>query len=611
MNRLLASLARTSSPDLAGLEQPVWAFAYEPNPGCFFDGDDPLALTRRVPKLLALVVEGREAWPALEELDPYSCNLRLLGISAATQPELSAVFRLVPDQVRFAEIPADVMQTGVGNVGITSDQETALFRAIIDEQRELIRAAKTERGDSGRLRSAARTAANAFRCRDHANWGERIEAAGVVAARTADQALLLGVIDEALVALDENETGEAEDPIFARSGVAQSRSLRIDEAKIDALVDLAAEFLVAKNGLAHLAKRFEGELVEQDIVRAIRLQSDAIDRLSGELHAAVLQLRLVPVAQVFRPFPRLVRDMSQQLGKSVQLVTRGETTESDKTIVDALFEPLMHLVRNALDHGIETSERRREAGKPDSATLTLSAARTGDRFVVEVRDDGCGIDPAVVRRKAAEKGLLPSVELDALSDEQAVDLIFSAGFSTAERVSDISGRGVGMDVVRTSIERIGGRVLLKSQVGVGTTVSLDLPMNMALLQIMVVDAGGQVFGIPMDGVTETVRLTPDRISRIKNNDGFVLRDRVIPICSLAELMNLSAAKKDKSEIRLVAVTEAGGRTAAIEVDAIRDRLEVVLKPMHRLLSGARGYAGTTLLGDGAVLLVLDLKEILP
>ena len=271
----------------------------------------------------------------------------------------------------------------------------------------------------------------------------------------------------------------------------------------------------------------------------------------------------------------------------------------------------MHLVRNALDHGIETSQQRREAGKPPGATLTLRAARTGDRFAIDVSDDGRGIDPVVVRRKAEEKGLLTAAELEALSDEEAIDLIFSAGFSTADKVSNISGRGVGMDVVRTTIERIGGRVSLKSRAGAGTTVSLDLPMNMALLQIMVVEAGGQVFGIPMDAVTETVRLTSDRISRIKNNDGFVSRDRVIPICSLAELMNLPAKKRGEADVRLVVVAESGGRAAAIEVDAIRDRLEIVLKPMHGLLSGARGYAGTTLLGDGTVLLVLDLKEILP
>jgi two-component system chemotaxis sensor kinase CheA len=303
--------------------------------------------------------------------------------------------------------------------------------------------------------------------------------------------------------------------------------------------------------------------------------------------------------------------MSQRLEKKVRLVTNGETTEADKAIVDRLFEPLLHLVRNALDHGIESPERRRTAGKAEGATVTMRASRAGDRFIIEVIDDGRGIDPAIVRRRARERGVIGDDELAVLPDDQVIDLIFSAGFSTAAEVSDISGRGVGMDVVRATVERIGGRASVISRVGAGTTVRLDLPMNIAMSRIMVVSAGGQIFGIPMDAVTETVRLTPDRVSRIKNNDGFVLRDRIVPICSLAELMKLPQARPPGFDARLVIVTDISGKVIALEIDAIEDRLEVVLKPLQGLLSNARGYAGTTLLGDGRVLLVLDLKEILP
>jgi two-component system chemotaxis sensor kinase CheA len=386
--------------------------------------------------------------------------------------------------------------------------------------------------------------------------------------------------------------------------------LRVDERRIDALFNLAGELIVAKNGFAHLAKRIEDEIGGHDLARAVKREHEAIERLVGEMHAAILQLRMVPVAQVFRSFPRLVRDMSQRLGKKVALVTRGETTEADKTVVDRLFEPLLHLIRNALDHGIESPEQRRTAGKSEAATVTLQASRLGDRFVVEVSDDGRGIDPEIVRRKARERGVVAADELAAFSDEQILDLVFSAGFSTAAEVSDISGRGVGMDVVRTTIEQTGGRASLTSGVGVGTTVRLDLPMNIAMTRIMVVETAGQVFGIPMDAVTETVRLTPDRISQIKGNEGFVLRDRVVPICSLADLMNLPTRPIPGSALRLLAVIESGAKIVAIEVDAVRDRLEVVLKPMQGLLSSARGYAGTTLLADGKVLLVLDIKEIL-
>jgi two-component system chemotaxis sensor kinase CheA len=322
-------------------------------------------------------------------------------------------------------------------------------------------------------------------------------------------------------------------------------------------------------------------------------------------------LRMVPVAQVFRSFPRLVRDVSRQLGKNVGLVTRGETAEADKTIVDRLFEPLVHLVRNAVDHGIESPAQRQADGKPETATISVEASRIADRLLIEVTDDGRGIDPALVRRKASEKGLLPAEELAALTDEQVVDLVFAAGFSTAAEVSDISGRGIGMDVVRTAVEQIGGRVSLASRVRAGTTVRLDMPMTIAMSRIMVVEAGGQLFGISMDAVSETMRVAPDRIRQIKNNLGFVLRERVVPIVSLAELMKLPERAKQARAARLLVVMEAAGRIAAFEIDAIRDRLDVVVKPMQGVLANARGYAGTTLLGDGQVLLVLDVREILP
>lgn len=608
----LISLQRASMPALeAGTR--LFALSYEPRAGCYFDGDDPLELMRRVPKLLTFQIEAKEPPPPLADFDPFSCNLRLRGISAATHAELATVFRLVPDQVQIVDVPTAAWPAE--RKANSPDDDTALNRAVLAEQAEILRIAKDRENYAGRVGSAMRAAAGALRYSRRGDWAERVERAGAAAIAQSDPGTLLTVIDEAIRSLmpDPASGGAAaaDAPSSQPFARAASRVIRVDETRVDALVDLAGELIVVKNGFSHLAKRAEGDTGGHDLARAIREQNDTLERLAGELHGAVLQLRMVPLAQVFRSFPRLVRDMSQQLGKDVTLVTRGETTEGDKTVVDLLFEPLMHLVRNALDHGIETAEQRRAAGKPASATIVLQAARMGDRLVVEAVDDGRGIDPAVIRRRASEKKLMSADELAALSDQQVIDLVFAAGFSTASEVSDISGRGVGMDVVRATIERIGGRVALKSSPGAGTTVSLDLPTNIALLRIMVVEAGGQVFGIPMDAVSETIRLTPDRISRIKNNDGFVLHERVVPICSLTELMNLPSAKARQADVRLVVVAEVGGKTTALEVDAIRDRLEVVLKPMQGLLSNARGYAGTTLLGDGAVLLVLDLKEILP
>jgi two-component system, chemotaxis family, sensor kinase CheA len=607
VDRLIES--KTERRAAGGLQQAVlFAISYEPVAGCFFNGDDPLELMRRVPQLLSLHVEPRETWQPLGKLDPFSCNLRLKAISAARQSELAALFRLVPDQVRIVEIPAAAWQSSdkIAHGGAVA----ALVRAVLEEQRQVLRAVEEDDDNAGRIGSASRVAANALRHVKREDWAERVEQAGAAALSQSNRTLLQSVLEEASSALAH---GEVEDPSPADREIAgrASRLLRVDESKIDALLDLAAELIVVKNGFAHLAKRVDGERGEQEVARMVRSQHDVIDRLASELHSAILQLRMVPIAQVFRSFSRLVRDMAQRLNKDVRLVTQGETIESDKTIVDLLFEPLLHLVRNALDHGIETPEQRLTAGKSETASITLAASRTGDRFVVDVIDDGRGIDPNAIRRKAGENALLSKNELTVLSDQEVIELIFSSGFSTASEISDISGRGVGMDVVRSSIERIGGRVSLKSRVGFGTTVSLNLPMNIAMSRIMVVEAGGQSFGIPMDAVTETLRLSPDQISRIKDNEGFVLHDRVVPICSLAELMKLPSNKASEERMRLIVVAESGGRVIALEIDAIRERMEVVLKPMQGLLSNARGYAGTTLMGDGAVLLVLDMKEIMP
>ena len=602
--RLLAVAHAQIVRALAQNPAAVFAVSYEPQPDCFFNGDDPLDLMRRLPRLLALKVESRSPWPPLAELDPYACNLRIEAIAAGTREELAQVFRLVPDQIRIIDIPAAALAPVVAEGGGDND----LIAAVIEEQRQMLGAASVDKGLPGRIAAAARVAANALR---HAQRPDLVVVVELAAASATEAGPLLAALNATLVALSQDEYSVTDDEAAEPTARAASRSLRVDETRIDALVNLAGELTILKNRFAHLAKRAKNDGDGREIAGLIRRETEALDRLASEMRAAILQLRMVPVAQVFRSFPRLVRDMSQRLGKKVALVTRGETTESDKTIVDHLFEPVLHLVRNALDHGIETPNQRAAVGKPEAATLTIQASRTGDRFIVEVIDDGRGIDPEMVRRRALERRLLPANELSLLQDEQVVDLIFAAGFSTADAVSDISGRGVGMDVVRSTIEQIGGRVTLSSRVGQGTTVSLDLPLNIAMLRIMIVEAGGQVFGIPMDAVTKTVRLTPDLISTIKNNDGFVLDDRIVPICSLAELMNLPRAAGRTSVDRLAVVAETVGKIAALEVDAIRDRQEVVLKPLQGVLANAHGYAGTTLLGDGRVLLVLDLKEIVP
>jgi two-component system chemotaxis sensor kinase CheA len=344
--------------------------------------------------------------------------------------------------------------------------------------------------------------------------------------------------------------------------------------------------------------------------REIKEQYAVIDRLAQEMQGAIMQVRMIPVSDVFERFPRLVRDLARQLDKRIELAITGEDTAADKTMIEALGDPLLHIVRNAIDHGVEPAAQREAAGKPGCATLRLSACQEGDQVVIEVADDGRGMDPARLRRLAVEKGLLDAAQAGRLSDQEAVNLIFRAGFSTAAVISDLSGRGVGMDVVRTTVDRLGGAVTVTSAVGQGTCVRLSLPLSMAITRVMMVEAGGCLLGIPMDLIAETVRLDPRRVRAIKQAETFVLRDEVVPLRRLADLLGLPLPPADPDAHHAVLVARVGNAPVGLVVDRFREGMDVILKPLDGVLAELRGYTGTALLGDGSVLLVLDLKELL-
>lgn len=388
-----------------------------------------------------------------------------------------------------------------------------------------------------------------------------------------------------------------------------ARILKVEQSKVDALMTLIAELVVSKNSLPFLAKRAEDIYGSREMGREIKDQYAVIDRLAQEMQRAIMAVRMLPVSEVFERFPRLVRDLSRKLNKRIELKISGEETAADKTIIESLGDPLIHLVRNALDHGIESPEQRLAAGKPETATIQLKAFQESDQVVIEISDDGKGIDPVAIRVKAMEKGLIGEEKAEALSDQDAINLIFLPGFSTAKEISDLSGRGVGMDVVRTAIEKINGQVLLSSRKGEGTLVRLSLPLSMAVTRVMMVEVGDTLFGIPMDGVAETVRVPRDRIRRIKRSEAFVLREAIVPMVRMHDLLGIPAAT-DEVEEEAVLVARVGGITAGLVVDRFREGIDVILKPMDGLLAGIRGYSGTALLGDGRVLLVLNLKELL-
>jgi len=386
-----------------------------------------------------------------------------------------------------------------------------------------------------------------------------------------------------------------------------ARTLRVDAARIDALVNLTGELTVAKNAIGHAAALAqEGS---NALAAVLKERHAVLDRLVGELQRFVLGMRVLPLRHVFQRFPRLVREISADLGKPASLVIEGEDTEADKVIVEMLFEPLLHLLRNALGHGVEPASLRAAQGKPAAATIRLRGARQGEHVVVEVSDDGRGIDVARVRQAALERKVAAAEILDAMSDAETIDLIFAPGFSTAAEVTDLSGRGVGLDAVRTAVERLAGQVSVESRAGEGTSVRLTLPFSVMMTRVMTVEAGGQMFGIPLDAIVETIRVGADSIIPVGAAEAIVFRNRTVPVVELAGVLGVKRGESKETEATVV-VARIEGQFGGLRVDRLGERMEVMLKPLEGILSGMPGIAGSTLLGDGSVLLVLDLGELL-
>jgi two-component system chemotaxis sensor kinase CheA len=387
-----------------------------------------------------------------------------------------------------------------------------------------------------------------------------------------------------------------------------SRTLRVDIDSIDALAHIADDLVVANNALAHLTALARDGLQAEALAQALSANQINLDRLTGALHRAVMKVRLVPLSSLFRRFPRLVREIGDKLDKDIALVLHGDTIEVDKSLVDGLFEPLLHLLRNAADHGIESADVRRRQGKPARGSITLGATRVGDQVLIDIGDDGKGIDPAAIRRAVRARALLSDEALDALDDREAIELVFMAGFSTAAAVTDLSGRGVGMDSVRNAVSKLGGRVAVSSELGVGTRVRLSLPVSVILTSVIIVRCGGERYGVPMEAVIETARIPPGRIVPVRNGQAFVLRDTVVPVFELAALLGLAPARRT-DDLKCLVIRRAAG-VVAVAVDDFTDRLNLLLRPMDGLLAGMPGVAGTALLGDGRVLMILDLPELI-
>ncbi len=386
---------------------------------------------------------------------------------------------------------------------------------------------------------------------------------------------------------------------------ATARSLRVDVGRIEEIVKITGELIVAKNALDHLVRSMD----DPKTLAQLQPLNGRFNRLTEQLLSAVLATRVLPLHRVFQRFPRLVREMAAQLQKPIRLVTEGDTTEADKVIVEALFEPILHVLRNAIDHGVESAAARKAAGKPETAIITLRGRRDGDQVMIEIEDDGAGIDLAAVRDTAIRRGLITPDAALLLPDAEILELIFLPGFSTASVLTDISGRGVGMDAVRAGVERLGGRVALRSVAAKGTSVSFVLPFTIMMTRVLTLHAGGQVFGVPFDEVVETVQLPIERVVPVGSAEAIVLHDRTIPLIRLASALELPETQNPVPHIN-AAVVRSGGELGALQVDGFGGQLDIILKPMEGLLAGMHGIAGSSLLGDGRVLIVLEVQDLL-
>lgn len=410
-----------------------------------------------------------------------------------------------------------------------------------------------------------------------------------------------------LVEVPAHTGGAAANPATRPSAPSRGGVARINVERIDGLVALTGELIAAKNRL-RTATALLPDLPENSIPARRLIQSHAeIDRLVGALYAAVTRTRMIPIGQTFRRFPRLVRETSARLGKTVDLLTEGEAIEADREIVESVYEPLVHLVRNAIDHGLEIEAERITAGKSPRGQIHLRAARHGEQLRIELRDDGRGMSPQVVRARALSAGLATTEELERLSDDAILQFVFLPGFSTSDRVTDVSGRGVGLDVVRASLSALGGRVELSSTLLQGTTFSLFLPISFSMNRLMVVAVGEECYGIPIEKIRETVRVSANAIVPLRAGEAFVLRQQTVPLLELSQLLRLSPRPR-KTDLTVL-IASVGGEAVGIAVDRIVDRSDALMRPLSGMLAGTPGIVGSTLMGDGSILLVLDIEGL--
>jgi two-component system chemotaxis sensor kinase CheA len=390
---------------------------------------------------------------------------------------------------------------------------------------------------------------------------------------------------------------------------AAEQTIRVDVKRLDQLMNLIGELVLAKNRLIKIyndvEERYEGEKFLEELNQVV----SSISIVTTDLQIAVMKTRMLPIGKVFNKFPRLVRDLSRELGKKVKLIIEGEDTELDKSIIEEIGDPLVHMIRNSIDHGIEPPEERKKLGKPEEGTVWLRAYNEGNMIVIEIKDDGRGMDPEKLKQKAIEKGVITPTEAENMSDKEAFMLIFKPGFSTAEKVTSVSGRGVGMDVVKTNIEKLNGIIEVDSVPGKGTTFKLKIPLTLAIIQALLVASQEELFAVPLSNVIETVRIVEEDIYTIEGKSVLKLRDEILPLVNMADVFKIEKVLEPDKYLYVV-ILGLGAIKIGLIVDSFIGQEEIVIKSLGEFLKGIPGIAGATIRGDGRVTLIVDVGSMM-
>ncbi len=383
-----------------------------------------------------------------------------------------------------------------------------------------------------------------------------------------------------------------------------NRTVRVDIEKLDVLMNLVSELIIAKNSLVSAANT-EGITANSAVNEPI----EYLESVTTNLHESVMKVRMVPIETVVQKFPKMIRDLSKKLDKKMQLFMSGEETELDRTVVDEIGDPLMHLLRNSADHGLESAEVRLERGKPEVGSIYLDAYQDGNNVVIEVRDDGNGIDVEAVKAKAIERGTITPDQAENMSDKDAIGLLFLPSFSTAKKVSDVSGRGVGLDVVKSKIESLSGEVEVKTKLGEGSTFIIRLPLTLAIIQALMVEVGGEKYAISLGSIQTIEDISPDEIKFVQNEEVINLRGDVIPLIRLNEVLDIASTKGPDDNL-VVAIVKKGDQLGGLVVDELMGQQEIVIKSLGKYINKSKVISGATILGDGEIALIIDANALL-